>query len=52
MAKRPFFISTPNSDKLFLEKTCEFTYYSGFAISQNRNQSSLYTKTLRNWIII
>lgn len=36
MAERLYFVSTPNSDIIFKEVFCEFTYYNGFAISQKQ----------------
>ena len=35
MAVRPYFIST-NDCMFFKEETCEFEYFTGFAISQKR----------------
>lgn len=36
MAKRLFFISTPDSEQIFKERFCEFAYYNGFAVSQKQ----------------
>ena len=47
MATRPYFI-VGNNDKIFIEKSCNFTYYTGFAISQKQKSiSSLHTEIKR-----
>lgn len=44
MAIRPFFISSCD-DNFYIEKTCEFQYFSGFAISQKKKSvESLHKK--------
>lgn len=44
MATRPYFL-IDNNDKIFIEKFCSFTYYTGFAISQKQKSiSSFHTE--------
>ena len=47
MATRPYFL-VGNNDKIFIEKSCNFTYYTGFAITQKQKSiSSLHTEIKR-----
>lgn len=49
MATRPYFIST-NDNKFFKEKTCEFEYFTGFAISQKQKSiTSLHGEILKKY---
>jgi len=44
MATRPYFL-VGNNDKIYIEKTCNFTFYTGFAISQKQKSiSSLHSE--------
>ena len=44
MAKRPYFL-VGNDDKIFIEKSCDFTFYTGFALSQKQKSiSSLHSE--------
>ncbi len=36
MAKRLYFISTPDEDLIYKEEFCEFEYFNGFAVSQKQ----------------
>lgn len=49
MATRPYFIST-NDNKFFKEETCEFEYFTGFAISQKQKSiTSLHGEILKKY---
>ena len=39
MAKRPFFIPSQNTEELVTTNSVDFTWFSGFAKSQNTNNA-------------
>lgn len=45
MATRPYFISTNDND-FFKEETCEFEYFTGFALSQKRKSIDSFHKAI------
>lgn len=47
MATRPYFV-VGNDDKIFVEKSCNFTFYTGFALSQKQKSIlSLHTEIIK-----
>ena len=47
MAQRLYFIATPYSDTFFKEKCSEFTFYSGFALSQKHKSMKSFHDSIK-----
>ena len=47
MAKRPYFTISDTSDEFYKEYSCEFEFYTGFALSQKQKSvKSLHEQIL------
>lgn len=46
MAKRMYFISTPNNNKMYEERFSEFKYYTGFAVSQKQKSIKSFHESI------